>query len=1040
MIQCADFENKDVKSLIETDTITNTEPDDSLVNTILRTTAKTTNCMIEDNYYTQDAEKHLLTHNNIDSKEYRVLNLYENCRSVEQNTSVGLYNESCPHEHKVMRLTEDLEFDKNNFKHASDTNDISLMKETENKDYNSYLNNKTDNQHDITEREVEIEDDKNPKEVKLDDDVTPSKVEIEHDVIPKDIELDDNVTPRTEETEHNVIPKDIELDDDVTPRTVEIEHDVIPKDIELDDNVTPRTEETEHNVIPKVELDDDVAPRTVEIEHDVIPKEVEIKYDVVLRDAVIENDVLPDNGKIECNVISDEAETDCDEMSKYTEIIEQKKLCSDNIQDEKIVKPNNIPNLVHEDRVSKEHDVVHGQHVKSGSPVSDVDRSRMKQETTTKKQSTSSSKSQHIEKVVTHKDSHGQKVTTSKQSEQSTTRHYHEVNGVSENEKMSSLTETQKKNISIVEKEPLKEVKPSVDRAKVTRTFSQSQKDEKEILCRICGQHVYLMDKIKAEKSAFHKSCFRCKECGKTLNVDTYSSHEGQIYCKPHFKQLFQPKAKFEEDAGPKKPRKFEMIIRENVPMELPPDVVRCDTKVEVDLPSVPDLSDIRSRFESPQEEIHYASTADKYSLQRSESVMQRLAKYQSAVSGQENGEVSSSSEEEDEDSSVVRESKKKEKVKFDEMSTLKSQWESGKVGKHEGRGDDKKEELSKLRQKICLGRSESMRAVYERACKESEGSVPSRTESINLGRDVKAVNIKEKFEKGDMDNELEQEKMEKVRREKEEDLSVFNETGTAAGARTLFKQIDATTSSTSPASSKLPQTDRWQTRQAPFSSQSSVTDADVVKCSDPVYKDDIEIDASQLTQRFKFFENYKSEPKERKRFQITPPRETKKEESPEREIIRDPNVVRSSDAADEVIVTDTAKKMLNKFKQLENQSETDDVPAGPKPVKRITPPREYTRVDDEREPSPELERDPNIIRCSYKTEDDITWEADRAKCLRAKFEQWQHEIEKENGNNEEEYMPEVDTAKNLRAKFEAIREESIKPREKPKPRVRRFV
>ena len=75
------------------------------------------------------------------------------------------------------------------------------------------------------------------------------------------------------------------------------------------------------------------------------------------------------------------------------------------------------------------------------------------------------------------------------------------------------------------------------------------------------------MEQIKAVKSVFHKSCFRCAECNKQLkylfvndnnivlnsnsnftffSVDSYSSHEGIIYCKPHFKQLFQPKAVFE--------------------------------------------------------------------------------------------------------------------------------------------------------------------------------------------------------------------------------------------------------------------------------------------------------------------------------------------------------------------------------------------------------------------------------------------------------------------------------------------------------------
>ena len=36
---------------------------------------------------------------------------------------------------------------------------------------------------------------------------------------------------------------------------------------------------------------------------------------------------------------------------------------------------------------------------------------------------------------------------------------------------------------------------------------------------------------------------FRCKECNKTLTLDTYASHQGVIYCKPHHKDLFKPKA-----------------------------------------------------------------------------------------------------------------------------------------------------------------------------------------------------------------------------------------------------------------------------------------------------------------------------------------------------------------------------------------------------------------------------------------------------------------------------------------------------------------
>jgi len=63
--------------------------------------------------------------------------------------------------------------------------------------------------------------------------------------------------------------------------------------------------------------------------------------------------------------------------------------------------------------------------------------------------------------------------------------------------------------------------------------------------------------------------------------VDTYCSHEGKLYCKPHFKELFQPKAVFDdvsEDGEKERNKKPEVIIRESQPVELPPDVFRGKT------------------------------------------------------------------------------------------------------------------------------------------------------------------------------------------------------------------------------------------------------------------------------------------------------------------------------------------------------------------------------------------------------------------------------------------------------------------------------
>lgn len=643
------------------------------------------------------------------------------------------------------------------------------------------------------------------------------------------------------------------------------------------------------------------------------------------------------------------------------------------------------------------------------------------------------------------------------------------------------------------------EVKPSIDRAKVQRTFSQEKDDDdgneslgfciecmnryllgtgqssdvyyihpststsgESSICKMCNKGAYPMEKVTLGKSVYHKSCFRCSECGKSLTLETYNSHEGDVYCKPHFRLLTEPKARFdEEDSAPPaasqldysdsdtgKQRRNELIIRENVPAELPPDVVRSDTKPDHGLESLPvNLSNLKSKFEAYREEHHLPSTTDVCTLQRSASVMARLAKYQSAVSGEnENGDISDSESEgeELEDPSVVKPTKHKEKVVFSGMSNLKNQWETGSVvSAKEEKIEEKKEELNKLRQRMCLGRSESMKAVYEKACQDSSKVTPTRTESVVLGRDIKAVRIKEKFEKGELVSEVEEEKLERLRKEKEEDLGVFTEPSIANDAKKLFQQIDATvktTAMTPTSPNKSPMNERKKSKDVLYSSQSSMNEAHIIKCSEPTAKEEIPVDTTDVSQRFKFFENYTEAPKERKRFQITPPREVIKEDTPEKEIVHDPNIVRAIDNVKEVPITDTTRKMLDKFKQLEK--ETPSPPSGPKPLKRITPPREYTK-EDEHDSSPEPERDPNIIRSSYKVEDDVIVEADKAKSLRAKFENWdieQRENRKNEDDMEEECLPQVDTTKTLRAKFEAIKEDTLKPIEKPKAKVNRFI
>lgn len=58
------------------------------------------------------------------------------------------------------------------------------------------------------------------------------------------------------------------------------------------------------------------------------------------------------------------------------------------------------------------------------------------------------------------------------------------------------------------------------------------------------------MERLLANQQVFHISCFRCSYCNNKLSLGTYASLHGQIYCKPHFNQLFKSKGNYDEGFG----------------------------------------------------------------------------------------------------------------------------------------------------------------------------------------------------------------------------------------------------------------------------------------------------------------------------------------------------------------------------------------------------------------------------------------------------------------------------------------------------------
>lgn len=203
---------------------------------------------------------------------------------------------------------------------------------------------------------------------------------------------------------------------------------------------------------------------------------------------------------------------------------------------------------------------------------------------------------------------------------------------------------------------------------------------------------------------------------------------------------------------------------------------------------------------------------------------------------------------------------------------------------------------------------------------------------------------------------------------------------------------------------------------------------------------------------------------------QTTPSRSVAKDgnkkreaESPEREVYRDPDVVRADDSVegDELQHSMTTSKMLSIFRQMEEKAQRDDVPDGPKPLKCFTPPPDYKEEsdssdersdeeDDEEDEEEDEDENDGVIRSSVKAEDEFlkaAKEAAKAKTLRAKFEHWE---EQENNINNgggninptllESEHESIESTKSLRARFESLRNEAEAPKEKPRPKVNRFV
>ncbi|XP_061941786.1 uncharacterized protein LOC107996281 isoform X30 [Apis cerana] len=579
--------------------------------------------------------------------------------------------------------------------------------------------------------------------------------------------------------------------------------------------------------------------------------------------------------------------------------------------------------------------------------------------------------------------------------------------------KKSKKNELEKENISVkssfnkfdaLSKKTVLHVR-SIDAGKVQQQLNAvGQNGDTNPNCRSCGKVVFQMEQTKAEGLVWHKNCFRCVQCSKQLNVDNYESHESTLYCKPHFKELFQPKPVEESDQP-------------------------ASDKPDLGLEELSSLN-VKSRFQvfekAGAETNEIERSPSQIAVKRSPSILSKLAKFQAkgmdiGVADESlNGipyEESSESEEEEEaeeaeevDSEIVKAKRatRERPISFTKMDDIKNRWETtSQQGRREVQREARKEEIAGIRSRLFMGKQGKMKEMYQQAVAGSE-----RVTKINAAEEIQhsthARSIKERFERGEPIAASDDETDSKPKPEKADEEVIA--AGISRKSRSLFLELDATAAKTGrPVTPVNPKTPAEQSRRA--------RDMD----------------------------------------------------SPEREIYRDPDVVRADDRVNEVVHTDTARKMLSIFRQMEENACKKELPNGPKPLKRFTPPPEdkYAKAtasdseEDEDEDGEESEgedsgeeRDPNYVRASDKVEDEFLKQAQnaaRAKTLCAKFEHWeetdgktttsnQHIAEMEIAQNSSGEQLSIESASSLRARFESLGSQTNESPRTPKVKVNRFV